>query len=62
MFDNYWDNFYQQNQRDNLHAQTGSENSQAPQMANGLSNTTATPKKIRMIGYHDPVTPENSPP
>ncbi len=63
--DEYWNAFNQQNQSDNLNAQTG-ENSQCQTGMNGqirssTKSGTSTVRRTRMIGYHDPVTPENSP-
>ena len=60
----YWNTFNQQNQSDNLHAETGENSQRQSGMSGQIRNTpktgTSTARRTRMIGYHDPVTPENS--
>lgn len=63
--DEYWNAFNQQNQSDNLYAQTGENSPRQTGMNGQIRNTPktgiSTARRTRMIGYHDPVTPENSP-
>lgn len=63
--DEYWNTFNQQNQSDNLYAQTGENSPRQSGMSGQIQNTpktgTSTVRRTRMIGYHDPVTAENSP-
>lgn len=66
LFDNeYLNTFNQQSQSDNLHAETGENSQRQSGMSGQIRNTpktgTSTVRRTRMIGYHDPVTPENSP-
>ena len=64
IIDDYWDNFYQQNQSDNLHAQTGSDNNTGTQNTGqnrtGMIKPVQKQTRTRMIGFHDPVTADNS--